>query len=187
MRRRNVRKLALRPPLPRRAVVWFPPFPIDANIEAFRTVHDPLAPVIAAHLHLVFPFACPLSALQLATHTRRVVAKWPPLPVTFRDIESVLDTFILLMVRDRAEAVVALHDALYTKGLKNNLRTDIAYTPHVTLARAPARETFPAMLEHAEQLLRGREWRMVMRELTVVTHHPDGTITRDHTVPLHSN
>jgi 2'-5' RNA ligase len=190
MPRRNVRKLALRPALPRRGIVWFPPFPQDSRVEHFRKLHDPLAKEIAAHLHIVFPFHCNLTSVQLASHTRRIVAKWPPLPVTFRDVEGLLDEFVLLMVRERHEAVTALHDELYTGVLKNFLRKEMTYTPHVTLARAYTREAFPAMLESAELTFasgRGREWRLVMRELTVVTHHPDGTISCDHTVPLSTN
>jgi 2'-5' RNA ligase len=186
-KRRNVRKLALRPALPRRAIVWFPPFPLESNIERFRAAHDPLAGDIAAHVSLVFPFACNLSSVQLASHVRRIVSKWPPLPVTFRDIEGLLDEFVLLMVRERDSAVTALHDELYTGVLKNHLRTEITYNPHVTIARAPTREDFPAILDSAETQFgagRGREWRLVLRELAVVTHHPDGTISRDQTVSL---
>ncbi len=194
MARRNVRRLQLRPPLPRRGVVWFPPFPIDSNIEKFRAKHDPLAAQIPAHLHLVFPFPCNLSAVQLASHTRRIVSKWPPLPVTFRDVEPLLDEFVLLMVRDREEAVTALHDELYSGVLKNFLRKEMSYTPHITLARVMQRdgirESFPPLLDAAETAFgRGRahEWRLFVRELNILTWHPDGRISVDATVPLHTN
>ena len=188
-RRRNVRKLALRPPLPRRGIVWFPGFE-DAAIDTFRQQHDPLAPQIAAHVALVFPFPCNLSVMQLASHTRRIVAKWPHLPVVFRDVESLLDEFILLMARERFEAVTALHDALYTGVLKNFLRKEMTYQPHITIARAGSREVFPVLLDAAELAFgrgRGHEWRAVMRELAIVTWHPDGKITVDQTVPLNTN
>lgn len=190
MPRRNVRKLALRPPLPRRGIVWFPRFPGDAKIEAFRADHDPLAAKIPAHLTLVFPFACTLTSTQIASHTRRIVAKWPPLPVVFRDVEGLLDEFILLMARERAEAITALHDELYTGVLRNFLRKEIAYEPHITIARARSREFYPAILDEAEMHFgngRSLEWRIVMRELSVVTWHTDGRITVDATVPLHTN
>ena len=190
MPRRNVRKLALRPPLPRRGIVWFPRFPVDAKIEVFRADHDPLAAKIPAHLTLVFPFACTLTSTQIASHTRRIIAKWPPLPVVFRDVEGLLDEFILLMARERADAITALHDELYTGVLRNFLRKEIAYEPHITIARARSRELFPAILAKAEMYFgsgRSLEWRIVMRELSVVTWHTDGRITIDATVPLHTN
>ncbi len=188
-RRRNVRKLALRPPLPRRGIVWFPQFE-DMAIDTFRHRHDPLAPQIDAHVALVFPFPCNLSVVQLASHARRIVAKWPHLPVVFRDVESLLDEFILLMARERNEALIALHDELYTGVLKNFLRKEMTYDPHITIARAGSREAFPSIFEEAELAFgrgRAREWRAILRELAVVTWHPDGKITVDQTVPLNTN
>ena len=188
-RRRNVRKLALRPPLPRRGIVWFPIFD-DGKIDTIHQQHEPLAAHIGAHVALVFPFPCSLSVMQLASHTRRTVAKWPHLPVVFRDVESLLDEFILLMARERFEAVIALHDELYTGVLKNFLRKEMSYNPHITIARADSRETFAALLTEAELAFgsgRGHEWRAVMRELAIVTWHPDGKITVDQIVPLNTN
>ncbi len=184
--KRNVRKLALRPPLPRRAIVWFPPFPMDSPIEPFRRRFDPVADLLPAHVTLVFPFPTNLSVVQLAAHIRRVVGNWPSLPVSFRDIEGILDEFVFLMVRDRADAIVALHDKLYRGILKAFLRDDIPYLPHVTIGRVganPSSPAFAAMHAIAQQEVRG-EWRCVLRELAIVTLQPDGTITIDATIPL---
>jgi len=184
--KRNVRKLALRPPLPRRAIVWFPPFPIDAPIEPFRRRFDPMADSLPAHVSLVFPFSTNLTVTQLASHIRRIVGNWPSLPVKFRDIEGILDEFVFLMVRDGADAIVALHDKLYRGILKAYLRDDIPYLPHATIGRTtgnPSCSTFDAMQEIAAQEVSG-EWRCVLRELAIVTLHPDGTITIDQSIPL---
>lgn len=185
-RKRNVRKLALRPLLPRRAIIWFPPFPMDSPIEPFRRRHDPLADSLPAHVTLVFPFPTSLSVMQLASHIRRVVGNWPALPVSFRDVEGILDEFVFLMVRERADAIIALHDKLYRGILKASLREDIPYQPHVTLGRAtgnPAGVTYTVMHDEAARQIRG-EWRCVLRELAIITMHPDGTITIDKTIPL---
>ncbi len=188
--KRNVRKLALRPPLPRRAIVWFPPFPIDAPIEPFRRKYDPMADSLPAHVTLVFPFPTNLTVMQLASHIRRIVGNWPSLPVSFRDIEGILDEFVFLMVRDRADAVVALHDKLYRGILKAYLRDDIPYLPHVTIGRLPRKPggnssmaDFETMKGIAEQEVRG-EWRCVLKELAIITLHTDGKISIDKTIPL---
>lgn len=184
--KRNVRKLALRPPLPRRAIVWFPPFPLDAPVEPFRRRFDPMADKLPAHVTLVFPFPTSLTVMQLASHIRRIVGNWPTLPVSFRDIEGILDEFVFLMVRDRADAVVALHDRLYRGILKAHLREDIPYLPHVTIGRVsgnPSRAGFNEMQGAAQREVRG-EWRCVLRELAIVTLHTDGKITIDQTIPL---
>lgn len=184
--RRNVRKLALRPPLPRRGIVWFPPFPPDAPIEPFRRDHDPLWQTLPAHVWLVFPFATNLTPVQIAAHARRVVANWPALSATFRDVESILEEFVILMVRERSESLVALHDKLYQGVLKPFLRPELAYTPHVTLGRAsghPAGARFDHVHQEATRRVRG-EWRCMLRELHIVTLQPDGKITIDKSVPL---
>ena len=184
--KRNVRKLALRPPLPRRSIVWFPPFPMAAPIEPFRRKFDPLANALPAHVTLVYPFPTNLTVTQLASHVRRIVGNWPSLPVSFRDTEGILDEFVFLMVRDRADAIVALHDKLYRGNLKAFLRADIPYQPHVTLGRAtgnPSGAPYQEMRDIAAREVTG-EWRCVLRELAIVTLHQDGTISIDKTIPL---
>lgn len=184
--KRNVRKLRLRPPLPKRAIVWFPPLPPDNKIETFRGHHDPLATRIPAHVTLVFPFPTNLTSTQWASHIKRIVGNWPRLPVSFRDIESIQDEFTVLMLRDKSEAVIALHDKLYSGVLKPFLRTEMEYRPHITLGRVtgnPSASTYEAMHQAATSEVRG-EWRAVMKELSIVSIHQDGTITTDKSIPL---
>lgn len=184
--RRNVRKLALRPALPRRGIVWFPPFPADAPVDAFRRDHDPLHGNLPAHVWLVFPFATNLTSVQIAAHARRVVANWPAMSANLRDVESILDEFVILMVRERSESLVALHDKLYQGVLKPFLRPELTYTPHVTLGRVAGHRSgadFAQVMDDATRRIRG-EWRCMLRELHVVTLHPDGKISIDKSVPL---
>jgi 2'-5' RNA ligase len=181
-----VRKLALRPPLPRRGIVWLPAFPADAPIESFRRDHDPLHAALPAHVWLVFPFATNLTSVQIAAHVRRVIANWPAMSATFRDVESILEDFVILMVRERADALTALHDKLYQGVLKPFLRTELTYTPHLTLGRVagnPQRADFDRLHECAIQRVRG-EWRCMLRELHIITLQADGKITIDKSVPF---
>ena len=185
-KKRNVRKLCLRPPLPRRAIVWFPPLPPDNKIETFRALHDPLATQIPAHLTLVFPFPTNLTSTQWAAHIKRIVGNWPQLPVSFGDIESIQDEFTVLMVREKSAAVVALHDKLYSGVLKPFLRPEMDYRPHITLGRVtgnPSGASHGAMHDAACTELRGG-WRAVMKTLAIISIHQDGTITIDKSVPL---
>ncbi len=185
-KKRNVVKLRLRPPLTRRAIVWFPPMAADNKIEAFRACNDPLAASLPAHVTLVFPCPTNLTAIQFASHIKRIFGNWPQLPVSFRDVESIQDEFSILMLRDKSDAVVALHDKLYSGILKKYLRADLDYRPHITLGRVtgnPGGATYAAMHEAAATALRA-EWRAVMKELNIVSYHPNGTITIDHSVPL---
>ena len=175
-----------RPPLPRFAVAWFPRFEGIERIEAFRRRHDPVAHLIPAHLSLVFPFPTAHSRLQVETHLQRVVARWPPIPVSFRRVRMHANEFVFLMASRGAAAVTALHDKLYTRSFRPHLRADLPYEPHITLAR----QAQPASLERAygeaqEEL--GAEFTDVMREVELLAVGPDGKIDNLCSIPLHSS
>ncbi len=188
MRKRYVRK-QFRPSLPKRAIVWFPKFESAdhlGRIQRFRLEHDPLGAKIEPHLAVVFPFHANLTVAQLVSHIKRTTAGWPALPVTFRGVDSVASPnglFTLLMCDLRNEAVTELHDRLYRGVLAGFLRDDIEYRPHITLAQSNTNAAFEVALADAE--LRFREThRATMRDLTIITHAADGTISIDETVPL---
>ena len=174
-----------RPPLPRFAVAWFPGFEGLARIEAFRARHDPLAPHIAAHLTLVFPFPTALTAMQIETHVRKVVAGWPPIPVQFRAVRGVANEFVFLMAGRGAAAVTGLHDKLYARSLLPHLRRELEYEPHITLARQPDPARYEAALAEAREEL-CYECSDVMREVSLLSVAPDGKIARLKDLPLNA-
>lgn len=174
-----------RPPLPRFAVAWFPSFAGLERIEAFRRRHDPAAPRIAAHLSLVFPFPTAHTALQVETHVRRVVSKWPPIPVTFRHVRLHANEFVFLMVSRGASAVGALHDKLYTRSLLPHLRRDLPYEPHITLARHAEPATLEAAFEEARAQF-GDEQGDVLRDVTLLAVGDDGRIEPLQRIALHT-
>ena len=174
-----------RPPLPRFAVAWFPRFEgIDA-IEAFRARHDPMASLIPAHLSLVFPFGTALKRLQVETHVRRVVSRWPAIPVSFRAVRMEANEFVFLTASRGAEAITGLHDALYTRSLRHHLRPEFAYAPHITIARYREPERVEAALEDARDTF-GREMTDVLRDVDLLAVAPDGRIERLSRLPLDS-
>ena len=151
MRRRH--RPPPRVPLPRRAVVWFPPAAITQAIEAFRTAHDPLAASLPAHVTLVFPFESTLTALQVATHVKRVVARWPQLPLRLEGAEALLGQWVNLRVTQGRAAVVELHDRLYRGVLAPFLRSELAFDPHLTLGRVADAADAVALAAAARALL----------------------------------
>ena len=175
-----------RPPLPRFAVAWFPSFRGLERVEAFRARHDPMAGRIPAHLSLVFPFGTALTALQIETHVRRIAAKWPPIPVTFRAVRMHANEFVFLMASRGAASIVALHDKLYTRSLRAHLRPEFAYEPHITIARqADPRALDAAYAEAREEF--GAEFGDVMREIELISVDPDGKIESLRRFALHSS
>ena len=178
-----VRLRRSRPALPRFAVAWFPDFPGIERIEAFRRRHDPAAAFIPAHLSLVFPFGTSLTALQIGTHVHRVAGRWPPIPVTFRRARIHANEFVFLMAARGAAAITALHDKLYTRSLLPHLRRDLAYEPHITLARNPSLDAVEAALAEAEETLAG-EHADVIRSLSLLAVARDGKIEILREIPL---
>ena len=172
-----------RPPLPRFAVAWFPAFEGLERIEAYRRRHDPMAHDVAAHLTLVFPFPTALTALQLETHVRKVAAGWPPIPVTFRAVRVQANEFVFLMAQRGAQSIAALHDRLYARSLRQHLRTDLPYEPHITIARSLDPRQLDVSFAEAERDLAG-EFHDVLREVTLLAVAPDGRIERIRDFPL---
>jgi 2'-5' RNA ligase len=165
-----------RPPLPRYAVAWFPEFEGIERIEGFRRRHDPSASLIPAHLSLVFPFPTAHSQLQVETHVRRVVSRWPAIPVTFRRVRSVNNELVFLMAALGSASITALHDKLYTRSLQPHLRRDLPYEPHITLARHAAFDRLEAAHAQAEQEF-GGEFAGVIREVTLLGVAGNGRIS----------
>ena len=174
-----------RPPLPRFAVAWFPRFQGLEAIEAFRARHDPMAALIPAHVSLVFPFGTALKRLQVETHVRRVVSRWPAIPVSFRAVRMEANEFVFLMASRGAEAIVGLHDALYTRSLRPHLRPEFSYAPHITIARYRDPARVEAALEEARDAF-VREMPDVVREVDLLAVALDGRIERLSRLPLDS-
>jgi 2'-5' RNA ligase len=174
-----------RPPLPRFAVAWFPQFRDLARIEEFRRRHDPMALHIPAHLSLVFPFPTALSRLQVQTHVQRVVSRWPPIPVTFKAVRLFANEFIFLMASRGAAAVSTLHDKLYTRSLAPHLRRDLAYEPHITLARNADLATLERAMAEADDAF-GGEFSDVIREVSLLAVDRNGKIERLQEISLNT-
>jgi 2'-5' RNA ligase len=181
MRRRP--RLVLRPRLPRRALVWFPPSASLAAVEAFRARHDPQAAEVPAHVTLVFPFASSLSALQIGTHVGRVVGGWPVLPVVLAGSSAFEAQWVHLRVTRGRHALTELHDRLYRGILRPFLREEFMYEPHLTIGRAADAHACGAMLQEAEAVLRA-PIEATLHSLTLITLRGNGRIERHSEIAL---
>jgi 2'-5' RNA ligase len=174
-----------RAPLPRYAVAWFPSFAGVEVIEEIRLRHDPMAGLIPAHVSLVFPFPTSLTRLQLATHVRNVVSRWPPIPVTFRQVRVHAGEFAFLMAARGAASITALHDKLYTRSLRQFLRPEFSYEPHITVARNADAARVEAACTEAHALF-PPEFAGVVREVELLSVGHDGRIDRLEAFALYS-
>ena len=174
-----------RAPLPRFAVAWFPVFEGIERVEAIRRKHDPAAALIPAHVSLVFPFPTSLTRLQLGTHVRNVTSRWPPIPVTFRRVRIHAGEFAFLMASRGSASITALHDRLYTRSLRQYLRPELGYEPHITIARDPDERRVEIACREAEASV-PPEFAGVMREVELLSVGGDGKIERLESFALYS-
>jgi len=112
-----------------------------AWITALRDRHGRAltAPEIGPHVTLVFPTDA-TDATTATGHVAMIAGETPPLALAFRCALPVPDpdsgdTFIYLVPDEGFSALVRLHDRLYSGPFAEARRLDLAYMPHVTLAR----------------------------------------------------
>jgi 2'-5' RNA ligase len=164
-------------------VAWFPKLDGIERIEAFRKRHDPEAGAIAAHLSIVFPFPTAHTRLQVETHVKRIVSRWPRIPVSFGRVRMHENEFLFLMAGRGAASIAALHDKLYTRSFAMHLRRDLPYEPHITVGRHAQFPALESALAEAEEQL-GGEFSDTIREVTLLAVGPNGRISALQTFPL---
>jgi 2'-5' RNA ligase len=138
----------------KRAIVAFPRIEDTAEwrqILSVRARFDPLAGRIAPHLTLVFPFEDALPDVALERHLRRVAAGVQVFPVVLREITVHEGEYLFLNVKQGNDALIHLHDVLYSGALAaHRLRTH-TFVPHVTVGRLPPK-ALPAALDATADL-----------------------------------
>src|SRR5690242_2890498 len=97
-----------------RVVVVFPRFVNMEGIERVRRTYDPLAEGVPPHITLVFPFASALALEELVAHARAAVGGLRPFPIELREITGHEGEYLFLNVKRGNDALIALHDGLYT-------------------------------------------------------------------------
>ncbi len=107
-------------------------------IQAIRRTHDPLYGVVAPHFTLLFPTTA-WSPELLHAHLRRQVQGHLPIAFTLCCAivikDALSDQTQTFLVPDQGfSAIVKLHDALYAGDLAGELRLDIPFIPHITVA-----------------------------------------------------
>jgi len=134
-----------------------------------------MAHLVPAHLTFVFPFATSLSRLQVQVHVERIAARFPPIPVSFKRARTEANEFVFLMASRGAASIKELHDRLYSRSLRQFLRQDMPYEPHITLARHTDYAKLQEALAEAEETL-GGTYEAVIRSLALLAVERDGKI-----------
>jgi len=120
-------------------------------IESVRARHDPQAARIGVHFTLVFPAVA--SPLEVAAEAWAVARSAQPIRFRIRCATSVDDVaggggHVFLVPDEGGAEIAALHDQLYRGVLRQHLRADIPFTPHMTVAAGPDVERGERLAQH---------------------------------------
>ena len=129
-------------------------------IESIRVRHDPQASRIPPHFTLVFPVD--ESPGEITEDIVRACIRHGPIPFVIRSAISVPDVVLggahVFVVPDEGRDEIArLHDDLYDGVLRPQLREDIPFVPHITIATGDVRwcEQYAQQLNGTLQPVRG--------------------------------
>ncbi len=107
----------------------------EENIETFRRKYDSFVEYWEPHITFVFPVPCSeVEETTLIEHIKTVLTMWRPFPIRIGGFAKSWDHWLLLLLKEGNDKVIALHDELYTGILSPYLRKDIEYIPHIGLA-----------------------------------------------------
>jgi hypothetical protein len=132
----------------------------EKNIEAFRRKFDSFVDYWEPHIPFVFPVPCSeIDETELVGHIKSVLKKWKPFPIHISGFTKSWDHWLLLVLKEGYEKVIALHDELYTDILSPYLRRDLEFIPHIGLALFARRDAGynalnPKVVDFDEKLYR---------------------------------
>ncbi|HHZ5402266.1 TPA: 2'-5' RNA ligase family protein [Bacillus cereus] len=110
------------------------------KIENIRQKHDPLFKLIPPHITIVFPFKSNISNGELKSHILNLSRGIGKIEIEFANRITSVGNYLFLEVERGKEQIVKLHDMLYTEPLRQFLKEDIPYIPHVTVGRKESAE-----------------------------------------------
>ncbi len=110
------------------------------KIENIRQKHDPLFKLIPPHITIVFPFKSNISNGELKSHILNLSRGIGKIEIEFANRITSVGNYLFLEVERGKEQITKLHDMLYTEPLRQFLKEDIPYIPHVTVGRKESAE-----------------------------------------------
>lgn len=112
----------------------FIPVQGHAEVRQFRKKYDPTFPMLEKeHMTIMYPVPESVGYKNLDAHLVKILHGRQPLRVHFHGLRKSWDHWLLLDAREGSDAVIELHDNLYTGLLKPYLREDLPYHPCLSL------------------------------------------------------
>ncbi|MDB5084750.1 MAG: 2-5 ligase superfamily, partial [Bacilli bacterium] len=149
----------------KRSILIFPQFENRALLTQIRERYDPLACLIPPHVTLVFPFVSELSTDEIMRHLQQCLSTARPFSLVLQGITGSAGNYLFLNVKRGLDALIDIHDRLYTGTLKQHLNRDYSYVPHVTVGKLLSNEEFLKALEETKDF--NERFEMTVEEIAV--------------------
>lgn len=94
-------------------------------IDALRAKYDPLVHLIPPHITLVFPFNSDITTNLLNEHLQQCLVGVKPFRLVLAGIIGAEDEYLFLNVKVGNDAIIQLHDRLYTGILREYLNRSL--------------------------------------------------------------
>ena len=166
----------------KRVIVIFPKFERLDLIEQIRSMFDPLAASVKAHITLVPPFEADVSSEQLHSHIEQVIQNIQPFSVTLQGITGHEGEYLFLNVKRGNDELIELRDKLYSGILANHLLPQYTYVPHLTVGRLPDQKLFLEAVTTAQEVTAIFETQIY--EVSVYNVQSNGTRLIEFNIPL---
>ena len=160
--------------MPKLAVVAYPDLEADdrAWIESVRTLRDPQARRLPAHVTLAFPTE--LATADAARDVSSVAHRSQSITFTLRWARAVRAAsgaggHVFLVPDEGFNQIAALHDDLYLGVFAPSRRADLPFVPHITIGANPdfdACESIAREMTPVTRLVHGRISKVSLIEIT---------------------
>jgi 2'-5' RNA ligase len=159
--------------------------PVDdpvAWIDEVRRRHDPIAAAVPPHFTLVYPFEASLAPDALRAHLVQSLAGCSPFEVALAGVSGADGEYLRYDIKQGNDALIALHDRLYSGPLARHLDITRSYQPHMTIGRIADAAAWRRVLD--ELAITAPRATVQVRRILSYRRHPDGWRQIDNAVAL---
>jgi 2'-5' RNA ligase len=159
--------------------------PVDDAVDWLAGVRgrfDPLASAVPPHVTLVYPFEACLAPEAVRAHMVQVLAGFPSFQITLDGVSGAERSYLRYDIKQGNDALIAMHDALYSGPLASYLDLTESVHPHLTIGRLADAGAWRQALDE----LVGTAPRMTVEVRRVISYrrYPEGARQLDNTVEL---
>jgi len=133
------------------ALVVYPDLEDDSKIQGLRKKYSPYYSAIKPHITLVFPFP-DMDREEIENHVSKILKNFTQFDLRLVGLIRSFDNWLFLGIEEGNDKIVELHDQLYTGILREHLRKDIEFIPHVGLGLFKTDEEYQKAENEARKL-----------------------------------